>query len=272
MIPTTEARSLTDIFSLNGRVALVTGGAKGIGKGIARRLAEAGADVAIVDVDEAAAIAAVKEIQALGRKSRFVPADLTRAEDAKNAVKATVSAFARIDVIVNNAGVFPMKAALDLDETTWDRTLDINLKGAFFVAQAAAQAMKDAGRGGSIVNIASIDAFHPSGNLTHYDASKGGMVMLTKSLAVEWAKLNIRVNGVAPGGIKTPGVDEVMGKMAKAMGADVNAALAGFAQRVPLGRMGVPDDIALATLFLASDASFYVTGETLVVDGGVLLA
>jgi 2-deoxy-D-gluconate 3-dehydrogenase len=268
MIPTTDQRSLADLFSLQGKVALVTGGAKGIGRGIAVRLAEAGADVAVVDIDEAAAAETVAEIQKKGRKGRFVRADLSRAEDAKGAVKTVVGAFGRIDIAVNNAGIFPMRPALDLDEATWDRVIDLNLKGAFFIAQAAAAAMPG---GGSVVNIASIDAYHPSGNLAHYDASKGGMVMMTRSLAVEWAKRNIRVNGVAPGGIKTPGAAATMQTMATAMGADLDSALAGFAQLVPLGRMGVPDDIALATLFLASDASSYVTGQTLVVDGGVLL-
>jgi 2-deoxy-D-gluconate 3-dehydrogenase len=251
MIPTTEKRALADVFSLKGKVALITGGAKGIGQGIAFRLAEAGADVAVVDLDEAAAVATVKQVQAMGRTARFIGADLARAEDARAAVKSTVSAFGRLDVAVNNAGVFPMKPALELDEATWDRTVDINLKGAFFVAQAAAQAMKD---GGAIVNIASIDAFHPTGNLAHYDASKGGLVMLTRSLAVEWATKNIRVNGIAPGGIKTPGAEQTMKAMTD--GADVAAVLAAFSQSVPLGRMGIPDDIALATLFLACDASF----------------
>ena len=266
MIPSTERRPLADLFSLAKKTALVTGGANGIGKGVALRFAEAGADVAIVDVDEAGAVAAVKEIQSLGRNARFFAADLTRAEAAKNAVKQTVNAFGRLDVVVNNAGIFPMKSALELDEATWDRTLDLNLKGAFFVAQAAAQAMRG---GGTIVNVASIDAFHPTGNLAHYDASKGGLVMLTRSLALEWATNDIRVNGVAPGGIKTPGASASMKQMTG--GGDVEAALAGFAQTVPLRRMGVPDDIALTALFLASDASSYVTGQTLIVDGGVLL-
>ncbi len=280
MIPTTDKRSLIDLFQLNGRTALVTGGAKGIGRGIALRLAEAGADVAIVDVDEPAAVATVADIQKLGRKSRFIRADLTSAQDAKAAVKATWDVFGRLDIVVNNAGIFPMVPALQLDEATWDRTIDINLKGAFFVSQAAAGYMtgtvggnaKSGVPGGSIVNIASIDAFHPSGNLAHYDASKGAMLMMTRSLAVEWAKQNVRVNGVAPGGIRTPGADAVMAAIAKATGAaDASGFVKGFEQRVPLGRMGVPDDIALATLFLASDASSYVTGQTLVVDGGVLL-
>ena len=268
MIPTTDQRSLQDVFSLQGRVALVTGGAKGIGRGIAVRLAAAGADVAIVDIDEAAATQAVALVAERGRKARFIRADLGKAADAESAVQATVQAFGRLDIAVNNAGIFPSKPALDLDEATWDRVIDIHLKGAFFIAQAAARAMPN---GGSIVNIASIDAYHPSGNLAHYDASKGGMVMLTRSLAAEWAKRKVRVNGVAPGGILTPGVDVVMKDMAKSTGGDAAAFLQGFAQSVPLGRMGVPDDIALATLFLASDASFYVTGQTLIVDGGVLL-
>jgi 2-dehydro-3-deoxy-D-gluconate 5-dehydrogenase len=280
MIASTEQRPLLDLFQLNGKSALVTGGAKGIGRGIALRLAEAGADVSIVDVDEAAAVVTVADIHKRGRKARFVRADLTSASDAKAAVKATWDAFGRLDIVVNNAGIFPMVPALQLDEATWDRTIDVNLKGAFFIAQAAAAYMtgavggnaKSGVPGGAIVNIASIDAFHPSGNLAHYDASKGALVMMTRSLAVEWAKSNVRVNGVAPGGIRTPGADASMAAIAKAMGAaNADGFVKGFEQRVPLGRMGVPDDIALAALFLASDASSYITGQTLIVDGGVLL-
>lgn len=269
MIPTTDTRSLADVLSLAGRVALVTGGAKGIGRGIALRLADAGADVMIVDVDGDAGAETVAAVSGRGRKARLVRADLARVDEAQQAVAATVSAFGRIDVVVNNAGIFPSMPAIDLDEATWDRVIDVNLKGAFFVAQAAARAMPN---GGSIVNIASIDAYHPSGNLAHYDASKGAMIMLTRSLALEWAKQNIRVNGVAPGGVKTPGADAIMKTFAKALGTDASSFVQSFAQRVPLGRMGVPDDIALAALFLACDASCYVTGQTLVVDGGVLLA
>ena len=261
MIPDTTARSLLDLFSLKGRTVLVTGGAKGIGRGIALRVAEAGANVVVVDVDEPAAMETLGGVAAKGARGKYVGADLANVADVRQAVNDAVSAFGRLDVVVNNAGIFPMKPALELDEALWDRVIDVNLKGTFFLSQAAAHAMK---RGGSIVNIASIDAFHPSGNLAHYDASKGALTMLTKSLALEWSKLNVRVNAVAPGGIKTPGADAVM------KGAS-DAALAAFAQRVPLGRMGAPDDIALATLFLASDASSYVTGHTLIVDGGVLL-
>ena len=171
-------------------------------------------------------------------------------------------------MLVNNAGVFPISPAEATTEQIWDRVLDINLKGAFFFAQAAAEAMVKGGHGGAIVNIASIDAMHPSGALAHYDASKGGLLMLTRSLALELAPKKIRVNAVCPGAIHTPGADVALSAMG---GGDTGRAKAAFAKRIPLGRMGDPDDIARAVLFLATDASSYMTGSTLVVDGGYLV-
>lgn len=275
-LPLTDSRSLTDLIRFPGKAVLVTGGAKGIGRGIALRFAEAGANVMIADFDEAAGVDAARACEQKGEAhkvgARFVRIDLAKVEDARSAVKATVNAFGRIDVAVNNAGVFPPQGALDIHEALWDRVVDVNLKGAFFVAQEAARFMVQAKSPGTIVNIASIDAFYPSGNLVHYDASKGGMVMMTKSLAKELTPLGIRVNAVAPGAITTPGADAVMDSFAKASGLTGEQMKAGYNQKIPAKRMGLPDDIALATLFLASDLATYVTGQTLVVDGGLLLA
>lgn len=266
--PTTSGRPLSELFRFNQRAVLVTGGAKGIGLGIAKRFAEAGASVMIADVDDAAGIRAA---QACG--SKVVCVDLARdVSEARRAVHATVEAFGRIDVVVNNAGIFPPRGVLEIDEALWDMVHTVNLKAAFFIAQEAAKHMLGAGRGGSVVHIASIDAFHPSGNLTHYDASKGGMVMMTRSMAKELAPRGVRVNGVAPGGVTTPGTDAIMGAFAALAGTTAEAMNASYVQKIPGGRMGVPDDIATATLFLASDAASYVTGQTIIVDGGLLLA
>lgn len=274
-MPSTETRPLSDLFRFDGRAVLVTGAARGIGRGIALRFAEAGARVVIADMDEHAGAETARACEEAGGArhdvARFVRADLSQVEDARAAVRATIEAFGRIDVAINNAGIFPPTPALDIEEAAWDRVLDVNLKSAFFVAQEAARAMTQARRGGAIVNVASIDAFHPSGNLAHYDASKAGMVMMTSSLARELTPLGVRVNGVAPGGVTTPGVQEMQSRFASAMGVSAEQMMAGYVQKIPAGRMGVPDDIATAVLFLASDAASYVTGQTLIVDGGLLL-
>ncbi len=178
--------------------------------------------------------------------------------------------FGGVDILVNNAGVFPMMPALEIDEAHWDKVLDVNLKGAFFFSQAAARHMTRTLRG-SIVQIASIDALHPTGNLAAYDASKAGLVMLTRSLAKELGPQGVRVNAICPGGVTTPGVTSSLGAMAEVMKTTPDKLLASFGEKVPLGRMGVPDDIARAALFFASRMSSWVTGAVLVVDGGTLL-
>lgn len=264
--------SLSQLFDLSEQGALVTGGALGIGQAIAFRLAEAGAGVLIADIDLAAAQETASQIEARGGRARAVRADVCRAEQVDEAVHAALAAFGRLDIVVNNAGIFPLQPVLDVTEETWDRVLDINLKGAFLVAKAAAQQMVQAGRGGRIINLASVDALHPNGMATPYNTSKGGTLMLTKGLAVELAPHAIRVNAVAPGGITTPGSDAARAHVSGALRVPDAAILQGWIQRVPLRRMGEPDDVAKVVLFLASRAADFITGECIVVDGGYLLS
>ena len=269
MAPVKEAGGMTlaQLYDLSGKVAVVTGGAKGIGQGIADRLAEAGATVLVVDIDAEGAQAAAGAIEQRGGTASSTVADLSTADGANAAVATAVERYGRIDILVNNAGIYPMVPALQLSEEVWDRTLNLNLKGLFFASQSAARVMADAG-GGSIINIASVDAIKPIGNLPHYDASKGGVVMLTKSLAKDLGALGIRVNAIAPGAIATPGT-QVLPEGA------IPDELAAMAERLtaamPLKRQGEPDDIARTAVFLACPASEYLTGSTIVVDGGMLL-
>lgn len=273
--PTAE-RSIRDLLDLSGGVAIVTGGAMGIGQGVAFRLAEAGAAVVIADRDLEAAQRTVRLIIERGGRATAVQVDVGAVKNAQRMVQEALDAFGQIDILVNNAGVFPFALALGVSEELWDHVLDVNLKGAFFCAQAAAQHMAQAGRGGRIINIASIDALHPTGALTHYDTSKGGMVMMTKSLAKELGPYGITVNAIAPGSIATPGA--AAATATASTGSTANRGdggedlMAAFLARIPLERVGQPDDIATAALFLASDAASYVTGSLLVVDGGYLLS
>jgi 2-deoxy-D-gluconate 3-dehydrogenase len=256
--------TIGQFFDLQGKAAIVTGGAMGIGAAIAERLAEAGAAVLIADVNEEAARRAATRIGETGGQAVAFRADMSQVGDIQAMVAAAVERFGRLDVLVNNAGIFPFTPALEMTEEQWDRVLDVNLKGAFFAAQAAARAMT---AGGRIVNIASIDGLHPTGYLAHYDASKGGMVMLTRSLALELGPRGIAVNAIAPGSINTPGAATTA-----ALSGNSAIAMEGFLKRIPLGRVGEPDDIAKVALFLASGAADYITGELIVVDGGYLLS
>jgi 2-dehydro-3-deoxy-D-gluconate 5-dehydrogenase len=265
-------KPIATLFDLTGMVALVTGAAMGIGQAIASRLAEAGAAVMIADVNDEAARATAARLNGLGYKAAATRANVAQVMDARAMVRETVAAFGRLDILVNNAGVYPFSPALQMTEEQWDRVLSINLKGAFFTAQAAAAHMVEAGHGGRIVNIASIDGLHPTGYLAHYDSSKGGEVMMTKALAKELGAHGIRVNAIAPGSIMTPGATAGSAAAQSSAAQSGAATAADYLARIPLGRMGDPDDIATVTLFLASDASAYMTGAIVVVDGGYLLS
>ncbi len=264
-------QSIAELFDLSGKGAIVTGGAMGIGQAICYRLSEAGAGVMVADLDLEAANQTVEEIKSRGGKAQAIKADVSSSADAKKVVEATVAAFGNLDILVNNAGIYPLLPVMQVEETLFDKVLSVNLKGAFIYAQTAAAKMIEAGNSGKIINLASVDGFHPNGNATPYNASKGGVVMLTKALALELAPHKILVNAVAPGNIRTPGTKSTAAE-AVAKGVSLEALGKSFMGRIPLERSGQPDDIAKAVLFLASDAADYITGDILLVDGGYLLS
>jgi 2-deoxy-D-gluconate 3-dehydrogenase len=257
-------------FDLNGKNAVVTGAAMGIGQGIAARFVEAGANVVLADLDGEAAELAAKRLEGPGR-AVAMRVDITEDGAGEAMVERCVEEFGSIDILVNNAGIYPMVPMLQATPEVFDRVYRVNLRGLAFASQAAARRMVEQESGGAIVNIASIDSFHPSMvGLAAYDASKGGVVMFTKNLALELGPYGIRVNGIAPGGINTEGTARPLAESGMT-DEQMEAMTAEFAARIPLGRMGAPDDIAWVAVFLASEASAYMTGETMIVDGGRLL-
>ena len=260
--PKAASSSLEELIDLGGRTAIVTGSAMGIGLGIARRLHEAGASVVIADLDPDAAERAAEELRARrGESAVSVRVDVSDPDDVERMADAAVETFGGIDVLVNNAGIFPMAPLSDLDLDTFQRVLGVNLTGLYLCTKAASTRMIAQGRGGRIVNITSIDALHPSMvGLAHYDASKHGAWGFTKNVALELAPHDIRVNAIAPGAIRTPGVGDVDEETMKS-----------FEAMIPMGRMGEADEIGRVALFLASELSSYMTGAQVVVDGGRLL-
>jgi len=257
------------LLDLTGRTAIVTGGAMGIGLGIATRLAQAGANVLIADLDENAANKSVQDLSTQGLKVKTVKTDVSSETDVDKMVQTVVQDFGGLDIIVNNAGIYPQMPLAKMTKEDFDRVIAVNLRGVFLCTEAASKQMIAQGRGGKIINITSIDALHPSMvGLAHYDASKHGVWGFTKNAALELSQHKIWVNAIAPGGIATPGVS----KMPQAPGVDMEKVMAAFMAKIPMHRMGDPDDIGKVALFLASDMSSYMTGEQVVVDGGMLLS
>jgi 2-dehydro-3-deoxy-D-gluconate 5-dehydrogenase len=262
-----EPEPLKQAIDLSSKVAVVTGGAMGIGLGIAYRLAEAGAAVMIADLNKSAADDSASRLSAKGWRAKAIQADVSSPEQAARVIEAAVGAYGRIDILVNNAGIYPTIPVMQMQPMDFQRILSVNLEGAFFCTKAAAQRMIEQGSGGKIINITSIDALHPSMiGLATYDASKHGLWGFTKNVALELAPHNIWVNAIAPGAISTPGTGA--GGPANPQ---LEAALKPFIAKIPMRRIGEPDDIAKVALFLASDLSNYMTGSQIVVDGGVLL-
>ena len=246
------------MFSLAGKVALVTGANTGLGQGIAVALAEAGADV--VAVGRSSAAETEQAVQATGRRFHFVHADLEQSRESARVVSQAVKAAGRVDILINNAGIIRRNDALAFTEDDWDAALNVNLKTPFFLAQAAAKLMVESG-GGKIINIASMLSFQGGIRVASYTASKSGLAGLTKLLANEWAARGINVNAIAPGYFETNNTTALRNDEQR------NRDILG---RIPAGRWGKPSDLAGAAGFLASAASDYVHGTVLAVDGGWL--
>jgi len=247
-----------DAWRLDGAAALVTGASAGLGAAMAIALAEAGADVA-VHAHSRSASGTTAEIERLGRRSALVTGDLGDRAVSGRLVEETVATFGRLDILVNNAGIIRRTPAAEFSDEDWDRVIEVDLTSAFRLARAAGRHMIGSGRGGKIINIASLLSFQGGVTVPAYAAAKGGLAQLTKALANEWAGKGINVNAIAPGYMET----------------DNTAALRADAvrnreilERIPAGRWGVPADLAGAVVFLASRAASYVHGHVLVVDGG----
>jgi len=248
-------------FPLQGKVAIVTGGRRGIGEAIALALAEAGADIAICDrvVEDGELKAVAEEVQRLGRRSLAVRTDITQKADVDSMVQRVVDEFGVIDILVNSAAMNIRAPLLELGEDGWDRVINTDLKGYYLCSQAVGKRMVERKRG-SIINIASTAAIKAAAEMGVYCIAKAGVVMLTRVLALELAQYNIRVNAIAPYMVKT--------KFSQPLWGDPET-LKQLESEIPLGRLAEPGDIVGSALFLASDASSYITGHTIIVDGGL---
>ncbi|MDO8743222.1 MAG: SDR family NAD(P)-dependent oxidoreductase [Candidatus Azambacteria bacterium] len=253
------------MFDLTNKVALVTGARRGMGKSHALALAKQGAKVAVTDINQEECQIVADEIKSMGGEAAAFKMDVSNKADVDAIFDAVIKQFGRLDILVNNAGIFSPKPALEMTEEDWDKTISVNLKGQFLCAQRAAKEMAK-NNWGRIINIASIASGGVGVGISggaHYTASKGGVIGMTETLADEWAPLGINVNAIGPGAIDTPMVttSQIPEEAMKAM-------LAG----VPLKRIGRPEEVSAAVVFLASEEASYVTGATLYVDGGWLSA
>ena len=255
-------QSITELISLDGKVAVLTGAASGIGLGTARRLAEAGASIALLDIDKQKGGEAEAALREDGFDARFYTCDVRSAADCKNVVEAVIGDFKKIDILFNNAGVAIRKNTVDIEEDEWDLALDVMLKGVYMLSKYVIPHMIANG-GGSIVNTGSGWSLKGGADAVSYCAAKGGVLNLTRAMAIDHGKHNMRVNCVCPGDVDTP----LLRGECRQLGEDMDAFMEDAADR-PIQRVGTPEDVGNAVLFFGSDLSTWVTGTHLVVDGG----
>jgi len=247
-------------FRLDGKVAIITGAGRGLGYAMAKGLAEAGAQVVIADIDKDLAVEAASCLQSLGLPALAVQVDVTNAASVAQMVELTLTSYGRVDILVNNAGINRRNPCVEMDEEDWDSVIDVNLKGTFLCCRAVGQVMMTQGSG-KVINISSLLGTVAQPNRGPYAASKGGVVQLTKVLALEWAKHNINVNALGPGYFLTELNQKLMNDA---------AVFNDLTSRIPMGRWGELEDIIGPIIFLASNASNYITGHVLYADGGYL--
>lgn len=260
------------LFDLSGRVAIVTGGAKGIGRGIAENLALAGAAVVVADVDKDENAVCARAIIDAGGSATAITCDMVDESAINRLVEQTVNEYGHLDIVVNNAAIYPMSPIAEMSTALWDEVLAVNLRGVFLLTRAAMPQLKQAGTHGRLINISSIDTWKSYVGMGHYDASKGGIEAFTRSCALELAPHGVTANVIAPGAVKTPGSQTVRGNLARERGdTNTDAVDAEFATRIPLGDWANADDIGQATVLLATPAAHYITGQTIYVDGGLKL-
>ena len=247
---------MNELFDLTGKVAIVTGASRGLGKAIAIGLAKAGANVVVSDILDTTET--VKEIKKLGREAIGIKTDVSNKAEVEAMVKQTVEKFGKIDILVNNAGIFRMSPAEGMKEEEWDKVIAVNLKGEFLCAQTVGKQMIKQ-KSGKIINIASVAGLRAFSQSSAYNVSKAGVILLTKTLAVEWGKYNIQVNAICPGVFKTAMTEGLLKD---------ESFMQTIKTRVPLGRCGEPEELVGTVIYLASKASDYMTGHALVIDGG----
>jgi 3-oxoacyl-[acyl-carrier protein] reductase len=246
-------------LELTGKVALVTGAAQGIGRAIALLLAQKGADIVVSDINLEKAQETAKEIETIGRRAMAIKVDVANSDNVERMVQAILERFGQIDILVNNAGIARDKLVLRMTEEDWDAVLNINLKGTFHCTKAVVKHMSKQ-RSGKIVNIASVVGEMGNAGQANYSASKAGVIGFTKTIAREFARRGINVNAIAPGYIQTPMTDVLPEKVKE-----------GLRRMIPLERLGQPEDVAEAVFFLVSEASSYITGQVLNVNGGIYM-
>ena len=252
-------KNLENLFDLTGKVAIVTGATRGLGKAMAIALAEAGCNV--VGIGQSSLDSTKEEIEKIGKKFLGINADLSKLDRIDEIVEKTINEFGRVDILVNNAGIIRREDAINYKETDWDDIMNVNLKTAFFLSQRVAKEFVKQNEGGKIINIASMLSFQGGIRVPAYTASKSGIMGITKALANEWAKYNININAIAPGYMATDNTKALR---------DDDSRSEEILSRIPADRWGTPEDLMGSVVFLASDASSYINGHTLAVDGGWL--